>query len=304
MSLRTPILAALACLVVASSASGDDPRWDSVASWAYQLNNYRDERLDELVATDFDLAVIDLARDGGDDFFTPGEIASLRAAGKVVLAYFEIGAIEDYRPEWNAVPTELKAGPVDGWPQEQYVKYWDERWWPVVRGRVERALAAGFDGAYLDMLTTYDEIPDSDVDHEERARRMVDLVVRLSKHAKSKNPAFKIVPQNCPELATWSFWDPASGKPHAKRYLAAIDGLGLESVFFIAHDKPAEAAWCRENRANAAAIKQAGKLVLGVDYAKQPANIAAAYRRQRELGFVPLASVRELDRVPAAMGTE
>ena len=95
--------------------------------------------------------MVDLAHDGTDDYFTSGEIAALKASGKIVLAYFEIGAIENYRPEYASVPADLKLGPVDGWPDESYVRYWDERWWPVVQGRIDQALAAGFDGVYLDV---------------------------------------------------------------------------------------------------------------------------------------------------------
>jgi cysteinyl-tRNA synthetase len=279
------------CFLALSSATAVE--WDGVSSWVYQLCNYQNGTLAELADAPFDLAVIDLARDGGADYFTPSEIAALKRSGKIVLAYFEIGAIEDYRPEWSQVPAELKAGTVDGWAKEQYVKFWDERWWPVVKGRVDQALAAGFDGAYLDMVTTYAEIPDSGFGEEERAREMVDLIARISAYAKGRNPAFKIVPQNGPELYTWSFWKP---EPNRK-YIEAIDGLGLESVFYIAHDKPANKDWCKENRANAQAIQKAGKLVLGVDYAKKPASIFAAYRQQRAIGFVPYVSVVKLDRI-------
>ncbi len=268
-----------------------DEEWDGIKSWVYQLTDYRDGRLDEIAASKFDLAVIDLSRDGSDDYFTKAEIGGVKKSGKIVLAYFEIGAIENYRPEWKTVPEDLKAGAVAGWPKEQYVKFWDERWWPVVRGRVDRALDAGFDGAYLDLITAYEEIPAKENERETLARKMVDLIVRISRYAKARKPGFKIVPQNSPELYTWSYWDP---KPN-HRYLSAVDGLGLESVFFLAHDKPAEAPWCKENRDNALALRKAGKLVLGIDYARQAENITTGYTRQRALGFVPYASVRSLN---------
>lgn len=114
-----------------------------------------------------------------------------------------------------------------------------------------------------------------------------------SEYAKSKSAGFKVVPQNCPELYTWSPWKPKLNE----KYIKAIDGLGLESVFYRAHDKPANQSWCQENRANALAIRKAGKLVLGVDYAKKPASIEDAYRQQRALGFIPYVSVEALDRI-------
>ncbi|RMD76276.1 MAG: hypothetical protein D6820_12995, partial [Lentisphaerae bacterium] len=286
--------AAMACWIACTLTGEAKKRdWHRVRSWVYQLCNYKDGRLDEIAASDFDLAVIDLSRDGKSSYFTRQEIEQVKRTGNFVLGYFEIGAIEKYRPEWKDVPAELKAGAVEGWPDEQYVKYWDERWWPVVRSRIDQALKAGFDGAYLDMITTYEEIPNSGLSSEERARRMVELIARISKYAKAKKPDFKIVPQNCPELYTWSYWEP---KPNLK-YIHAIDGIGLESVFFLPHDKPARQRWCRENRKNALAILKAGKLVLGVDYAKKPASIAESYKKQRALGFVPYVSVKALNAV-------
>ena len=176
-------------------------------------------------------------------------------------------------------------GSVSGWPGEQYVKYWDEQWWPVVRGRVDQAIAAGYDGAYLDMIVTYEEIPANaaGTNRTDLARKMVDLIARTSQYAKGIDPDFKIVPQNSPELREWP------------NYLPAIDGLGMEEMYYKTTDRPCSQNWCAENRANAAAIHAAGKLVLSIDYANQHANIADAYTRSRAAGFVPYCSVVALD---------
>ena len=280
----------------ASEKHKTPPAWLNVKTWVYQLCNYKDNKLDQLCAAHYDLAVIDLTRDGCDNYFTKSEIAKLKSSGKIVLAYFEIGAIEEYRPEWKNVPDDLKAGAVDGWPKEQYVKFWDERWWPIVKGRIDQALKAGFNGAYLDMITTYGEIK-SKVPMEERACKMVSLIARISNYAKNINPDFKIVAQNAPELYTWSLWQPKKNK----EYIKAIDGLALESVFYIAHDKPADKKWCQENRKNALKIKKAGKLLLGVDYAKNEKTIKDSYKKQRQVGFVPYVTTVELNHIASEL---
>jgi cysteinyl-tRNA synthetase len=265
----------------------DTSAWDTVQSWGYQLTDYPNDRLDEIAASGYDLVVIDLARDGSTDYFTFEEIRNIQATGKVVLAYFEIGAIENYRPEWATVPRDLKLGPVTSWPGEQHVRYWDPRWWPVVQGRIDRALAAGFDGAYLDMVVTYEQISgrDTGLSIKERAQAMVDLIVNISTYAKDRNPAFKIVPQNAPELHGWP------------GYLNAIDGLGMEELYFRATDRPCTPRWCAENREATLAVRAAGKLVLTVDYATRPDNVRAAYAQARADGFVPYVATVELDRL-------
>lgn len=271
-----------------------DP-WNSVENWVYQLSCYPNDELTQIASSNFDLAVIDLARDGADDFFTFDEIQAVKATGKVVVAYFEIGAIEDYRPEWPDVPTDLLLGPVDGWPGEQYVKYWDSRWWNiVVQGRIDQALAAGFDGAYLDMIVTYEEIPAdaAGTNRDDLAEKMVDLITQVSTYAKSQNPNFKVLPQNSPELYVNT------------GYLDAIDGLGIEELYILATDRTCTYDWCYENQSNAAAIRDAGKLVLTIDYANLQTNIDLAYTQSLAADYVPYVSVRDLDVMRINLGWE
>ena len=111
----------LVVMPVASAISGDR-NWANVTNWVYQLTNYTDGKLDEIANAGFDLAVIDLARDGKSGYFTRDEIEAVKKKGIIVLAYFEIGAIENYRPEWPAIPADLKVGVVKGWPKERLVK--------------------------------------------------------------------------------------------------------------------------------------------------------------------------------------
>ena len=266
-------------------------QWEGVNSFTYQLTNYPQGRLDVIANSKFDLAIVDLARDGYTNWFTAAEINALKSQGKQVLAYFEIAAIEDFRPEWSQVPEDLKLGPVSGWPNEQYVKYWDERWWPVVQGRIDQALAAGFTGCYMDMVVTYEEIPanSAGTNRADLARKMVALIERISLYAKARNPAFKVMPQNSPELVD----DPA--------YLPAIDGLGMEDMYW-SDDSPCNFGWCQENRTNAGRVRAAGKLVLSTDYASQSANIADAYTRSRAAGFVPYVSIRALNQMTVNPG--
>lgn len=257
--------------------------------WVYQLQGYPDGRLDELARAPQQLAVIDLARDARSDFFHPGEIAALQAAGKQVLAYMEIGSIESFRPEY---PTVIERGLVlnswPDWPDEFFVRYWEESWWAlVVRRRLDRAITGGFDGVYLDTPLAYEELDLQLVPGADRAwlaQQMVNLIVRVSAYAKAQRPGFLIVPQNSPELR------------HFAGYLDAIDGIGVEELFVRATDAPCTAAYCGENLDETRAVRDAGKFVLAVDYATRPDQIAAACARYRQEGFIGYVAVRDLDR--------
>ncbi|HEX6360171.1 endo alpha-1,4 polygalactosaminidase [Actinophytocola sp.] len=263
----------------------------------YQLQNYADGRLDEMARGDFQIAVIDLARDAGSSYFTAEEIGRLKASGKKVLAYFEIGSIEDFRPDFAAFrgrAPDLLLNEWPDWPGEYFARYWEPRWWDeVVRPRVDRALAAGFDGVYLDTPLAYEEIDLRLVPGQTRetlGARMVDLIVRISRYAKENNPDFWVFPQNSPELRRYP------------GYVDAIDGIGMEELFFLATDEPCVEDYCVENLANTRALRRAGKIVIAIDYATRPENIALACRRYREEQFFGYVTVRALDTVVPPCG--
>lgn len=260
-----------------------------VRTWVYQLTGYPSSGLAELGATGADLVVIDLTKDGQVPW-NPQDLRALR--GKRALAYLEIGGMEDFRVEYPLIQKQapdLLLNPVPGWPGEWYVKYWDERWWDlVVAPRLDKALAAGFHGVYLDLVDAYEGISLNLVPGETRdtlAQKMVALLQRIRVHVKAKQPDFWVVPQNAPELRVWP------------SYLAAVDGVGLEELFFYATDRACTDPGCTVRLRHARAIRDAGKLVLTVDYALDPRNVGTACQRAREEGFVPYVTRVELDRI-------
>jgi cysteinyl-tRNA synthetase, unknown class len=264
-----------------------------ITSWVYQLQGYDQGRLDWLVRAPQQLAVIDLARDAKSDYFRTDEIVALRRSGKKVLAYFEIGSIEEFRPEYPQT-ADLRLNRWSDWPDEHFVRYWEPKWWDqAVRPRVDQALRAGFDGVYLDTPLAYEELDLRLVPGQTRnglARAMVDLIVRIAAYAKAQRPAFWVVPQNSPELRRFA------------GYTAAIDGIGMEELFFLATDRPCTEDFCAENLADARALRDAGKLVLAVDYATRADNVRAACARYRTERFAGYVGVRDLDRISPRCG--
>jgi cysteinyl-tRNA synthetase, unknown class len=282
----------IAALVLAGCSSGEKVAASPspIPGWVYQLQDYKDGRLDEITRGHYQTAVVDLARDAQKSYFGKDEIAAVRASGKRVLAYFEIGSIENFRPEYPSTRADrLVLNKWADWPDEYFVRYWEDSWWNrVVRPRVDRALAAGFDGVYLDTPLAYEEIDLSLVKGETRetlARRMVDLIVRISQYAKQARPGFLVFPQNSPELQEFS------------GYTAAIDGIGMEELFFLATDERCTEDFCKENLDATRKLRSAGKLVLAVDYATDDGNVAKACQRYRDEGFTGYVTVRELDQI-------
>lgn len=259
------------------------------SSFTYVLQGYPGGKLDQVAAAPHDLAIIDLSRDAtAKGYFTAAEIAAVRRTGKKVLAYFEIGSIEEFRTEFPST-RELRLNTWPEWPDEHFVRYWEPAWWNgVIRPRVDQALRAGFDGVYLDTPLAYEEIDLALVPGETRAGlggKMAALIAHISAYAKKARPGFLIFPQNSPELR------------HYPGYTAAIDGIGMEELFFRATDQPCEADWCAENLAEAIALHKLGKTVLATDYAVKPANVRAACAAYEKHGFVGNVTVLDLDRI-------
>ncbi len=126
----------------------------------------RSAYLDAVADTNYDLLIIDLFFD--ETALTPQELASLKSkangGARLVLCYMSIGEAEDYRyywqPGWSVGnPAWLEAENPD-WEGNYKVRYWEPGWQAVIYGGpdayLDRVLAAGFDGVYLDIIDAYE----------------------------------------------------------------------------------------------------------------------------------------------------
>lgn len=113
-------------------------------TWQYQLSGAID------VTVDADILDVDL--------FTTRRsvIAGLHGRGRRVLCYVSAGSWEPYRPDSARFPAIVKGKAVQGWE--------DERWLdirrmdilrPIMRARLDRCAAKGFDGVELDWIDGY-----------------------------------------------------------------------------------------------------------------------------------------------------
>ena len=86
--------------------------------------------------------------------------------------------------------------------------------------------------------------------------------------------------------------------------MASVDGIGQEDIYFgyEADDEATAAGVTFELERYLDVFKDAGKLVLTVDYASKPENVDRAYSRALAKDYVPLATVRALDRLTLNAG--
>jgi cysteinyl-tRNA synthetase len=153
---------------------------------------------------------------------------------------------------------------------------------------LDRIIAAGFDGVYLDKIDANDNWEKTRPTAE---REMVAFVKRIAAYGRAKRPGFKIVPQNAEELLKF------------KDYVATIDAIAKEDLLFGLGKKtdnegnaPVDVAKSRRLLDKA---KQAGKKVLVVEYVSDAEAIKRATKQLQGYGFVPLFAKRELDAAPS-----
>ena len=276
--------------VSAGGALRADLKW--VKSWGYQL---QDADIQQLADSPYDLLVIDYARDGTDaGAYTAEEIRRIQHAGKLVLAYLSIGEAEDYRFYWKdgwkpGSPDFL--GPENpDWEGNFKVRYWRKSWWrKALRPFLDRILAAGFDGVYLDIIDAYDYWRHHALKARRSAGLMARMVAKIGKYARSRaGSRFIVCPQNGVGLI-----DDAPAK-WRRRYLEAVDCIGVEDLYFN--------VWSPQDQAYRlkmlAEFDRAGKKIFDVEYIPPGKyDDYAAVVEAHQPGVVPYAADpdRELD---------
>lgn len=204
----------------------------SVESWAYQLADIDPK---EIAALDVDLVVVDYAADGSDETaFTPADVARMTSrpggGNKLLISYMSIGEAEDYRFYWNAAWKKPKTRPAwlddenPDWEGNYKVRYWDPDWQRVIMGSsngyLDRIIAAGFDGVYLDIIDAFEYWRDEKGERPDADKDMIAFVTAIANYARARNPNFWVIPQNGEALL------------EDAGYRAVISAIGKEDVFY------------------------------------------------------------------------
>ena len=120
-------------------------------------------------------------------------------------------------------------------------------------------------------------------------QEMIDFVLEISAHAKAAKPDFAIIPQNAVRLL--SLRDSDTGPGPNRAYIAAIDGLGVEDLWY---DDNRRAGWTAGDLEMIALAQKAGKFVLATSYPTQDAHQADFIARAAAGGLIPFVADRDL----------
>lgn len=177
------------------------------------------------------------------------------------------------------------------WPGNFLVKYWDPAWKSMIFGSptalLDKIMAAGFDGVYLDKTDSNDDWKKTRPTAE---REMVEFVKEIASYARVRKPGFLVVPQNGESLLVHD------------DYLNVIDGIGKEDLLFGGDTRkdgePNPEKEIAESVAAMLRLKTMKKPVLAVEYLKNDEQIAKAVDRLLGYGFIPFIAERQLEEEP------
>ncbi len=132
--------------------------------------------LNALSATDYDIIIMDLFyedSEGNPTALTLADLARLKTKAnggtRVLICYMSIGEAEDYRyyweDSWKKSKPEWLAKENPDWKGNYKVEYWHPDWQALIYGStdayLDRIMAAGFDGVYLDIIDAYEFFEES-----------------------------------------------------------------------------------------------------------------------------------------------
>ena len=270
----------------------------SVHAWAYQLDAIHPAEI--AANSTFDLIVMDYSADGtSEKAFTRDQIAAIQNSGKIALAYLSIGEAETYRfywkPSWKTNPPAWLGPENPNWPGNFKVRFWNPDWQKIVFSYVDTLLVRGFNGLYCDIVDAYYYWQEENPEQPLADSLMVQFLADIRQHVREKtNRPFFIFPQNGEALIEEEH---ISDRLRAL-YWNAIDGIGVEDVFCPGDADENNPFAPDTDRLNYLEKFLAhGKLVLSVEYLKDPGLVQRYIQAARADHFVPYTSTRDLNRL-------
>ncbi|MFC0266734.1 autotransporter domain-containing protein [Kushneria aurantia] len=255
--------------------------------YIYQL---QEASYETLVEQHFSVAVVDM----DDTGMSRAQVEAIEAQDKTLITYVSIGEAEDYRDYWDRMSADGIPDYVldenDDWEGNYRVEFWQPEWQALMAERIEEAVALGYSGAYLDIVDAYTVASvQARFKGEDIRAAMQDFVISLSEHAKALDPDFLIVPQNAVGLLGETEDTPE--RPNVP-YLAAIDGVGVEDLWYD-DDRPSP--WTEGDLEFLRTALDAGKFVIATSYPTETANQRAFIAGALSEGLLPFVGTRPLD---------
>ncbi|MEO0031183.1 MAG: hypothetical protein RIS94_941 [Pseudomonadota bacterium] len=220
----------------------------------------------QIALAPYDVKVIDLYDDNGIPF-TPAQVYQMGGGvgSALLLGYFSLGEAETYRDYFKTIPASAVGPENPQWPGNYQVAYWTQGWRDVATAYIDKAIAAGFDGIYFDVVDEYQQpwaqanAPGGAAGAEQA---MADLVAYLADYAHASAPNFRIWANNAEELLA------------NDTYFSHLDGMFKENLFYTDGGTVQPSAETSASLDLLHRMIAAGKDVVAIEYVSSAAAVA------------------------------
>ncbi len=279
----------------AAITSPAKPAWSDVRSWGVQYQGFNastSAALNALDASSVELLVVGRF-DGTGKEWQSNDVTRL-AKKKWVFSYIAAGQAQVAEPYWQSWwrpgnPAWLLAASAT-YSGTYEVAYWDPRWQAAVFGIIDRVIANGFDGAFLDQSDPYWNPGFPGGPSAQNMVRSRDLVCGINRYAKAKKPDFKIFVNgggNEIDLFGSSYW-------------SCADAVAGEHLWFNGTGYPERTSYRDWTIPLLKRLVAAGKKVFTFDFTNNQNEIVQTVTGSRSNGFIPAVTGGSLNTTPVA----
>ena len=227
--------------------------------------------------------VVDIDVEDGAANYQADDVAALKAKGRLVISYLNIGSAEPFRSYWSAVQG-YSLGKYPGWP-EFYMDVSKSGYRDVLlKTVVPQILNKGVDGLFLDNVDAGSNLSKPAVTAG---------IVEIVRQIRAKYPSVLLIAQSSNlRVLTERGSD-------GRQFYQYLNGLAREevSVTYQGGYHKVAAAESDAMLRTLASWRSKGLTVFTLDYANSPELAQYAITRARAHGLIPYVSTKQLDQI-------
>lgn len=164
-----------------------------VTTWQWQLQGEVD------LSVEAEMYDIDLFENSAQ------VVEELHKAGRVVVCYMSAGTWENWRPDREDFPEEVKGKRYKGWKGERWLDIRRlDLLGPVIQARLDRCKEKGFDGVEFDNIDGYKHKTGFPLSYEDQL--LYNIFLANEAHARGLTAGYKNNPEQLGELLAYFDW--------------------------------------------------------------------------------------------------
>ncbi len=263
------------------------PAWREIESWGVQYQKFKKDDLKPIAALPIDLVVLGRL-DGWGKEWQATNIKDIKS-DKWLLAYISAGQAQPHEwywqnawnkkpPAWQ-IPRQTRFGSFN-------VNYWDLEWQKIVMQTIDRIIKSGFDGMFVDQADPYYNGGFPGGASRENQRRSRDLVCKMAKYARAKQPGFRIVTNGTADLLDFT------------GFSGCVDGIAAEHLWFKGTHVKGDPGYREFVLKQMPKAQKAGLKIFTFDYTDAADEIGFIVWQSDARGFIPFVGGQGLKTTP------